>query len=291
VQPFTFFVSYRREDTGPIALLLKSEIEKRLQFVRVIVDVTEMRHGDRFPERIRNLIGSAHATIALIGKRWMPARGQAAAGAHVDWVVKELETSNTAALAHAKADRYGLTERQVLPLFVDRPVNWTHFKLPRSLAYLTATHGKRVDYADWPQTVGPLVQQWAVDLNLKERTEDEEYPPPDKAKASTQPVDERELASILAYNDYDGWYVDNFGDSKVRYLVKSFRFPGFGKAADFMALVSEQCRILNHHPEWRNVFDQVRVALTTWDAKRQVTIYDLNLALFMNKAAEAVMKR
>lgn len=31
------------------------------------------------------------------------------------------------------------------------------------------------------------------------------------------------------------------------------------------------------------------VSLTTWDARRRVTIYDLNLALFMNKAARAVL--
>jgi hypothetical protein len=49
VQPFTFFVSYRRQDTAPIALLLKNEIEK-LQFVRVSVDVEEMKPGERFPE-------------------------------------------------------------------------------------------------------------------------------------------------------------------------------------------------------------------------------------------------
>lgn len=46
MQPFTFFVSYRRQDAAPIALLLKNEIEKRLQFVRVSVDVEEMQPGD-----------------------------------------------------------------------------------------------------------------------------------------------------------------------------------------------------------------------------------------------------
>ena len=48
MQPFTFFISYRRHDTAPIALLLKHEIEKRLQFVRVSVDVEEMMIGIPF---------------------------------------------------------------------------------------------------------------------------------------------------------------------------------------------------------------------------------------------------
>jgi len=76
MQPFTFFVSYRRQDTAPIALLLKSEIEKRLQFVRVSVDVSEMTPGDNFPDRLKSLIDESHATIALIGKHWMPKNGE-----------------------------------------------------------------------------------------------------------------------------------------------------------------------------------------------------------------------
>jgi hypothetical protein len=75
MQPFTFFISYRRQDTAPIALLLKNEIEKRLQFVRVFVDVEEIKPGDQFPDRLRGLIDEAHATVALIGKQWMPKRG------------------------------------------------------------------------------------------------------------------------------------------------------------------------------------------------------------------------
>lgn len=47
--------------------------------------------------------------------------------------------------------------------------------------------------------------------------------------------------------------------------------------------------MLDHHPEWRNVFNHVAVSLTTWDAKRHVTIYDLNLALHMDMAAKQVL--
>jgi hypothetical protein len=92
MQPFTFFISYRRQDTAPIALLLKSEIEKRLQFVRVSVDVEEMAPGEDFPDRLRSLIGDSHATIALIGKNWMPKCGlDDTARIGDDWVVRELE--------------------------------------------------------------------------------------------------------------------------------------------------------------------------------------------------------
>nr|WP_255527258.1 4a-hydroxytetrahydrobiopterin dehydratase [Oculatella sp. LEGE 06141] len=152
-------------------------------------------------------------------------------------------------------------------------------------------HSEYIDYAGWPVAIGPLIDRIAVKLNLKKRPDADEYPKPDLAKARTQPLGDQELASILTYDDYEGWYIDNFGNAEVRYLVKTFRFPHFNQAADFMEMVANHCRVLDHHPEWRNVFNHVTVSLTTWDARRKVTIYDLNLALYMNMAAKAVVKR
>jgi pterin-4a-carbinolamine dehydratase len=289
--PFTFFVSYRRQDTAPIALLLKNEIEKRLQFVRVSVDVEEMTSGDHFPDRLKRLIDEAHATIALIGKQWMPPRGANSTGrVGDDWVAHELAYSESAPLAQAEGDRYSLTRRKILPLFVDCEQSFEQFQLPSSISYLSQLQAERINYASWPRDIGPLLDQFAVSLNLKKRPDKDEYPKPSLAKARTQPVADKELLSTLAYDDYEGWYIDNFGDTDIRYLVKTFKFPHFNQAADFMAMVANHCRVLGHHPEWRNVFDQVTVALTTWDAKRKVTIYDLNLALYMNKAAEEISK-
>jgi|SRR6267154_651897 len=292
MQPFTFFVSYRRQDTAPIALLLKNEIEKRLQFVRVSVDVDEMNPGDNFPDRLKRLIEHSHATIALIGKHWMPHRGEnTVTRAEDDWVVHELLYSQAAPLGMADADRFGVQKRLVLPLFADCDRDFKQFELPDSISYLTQLQSEYIDYAGWPAAIGPLLDRIAVKLNLKKRPDADEYPKPDLAKARTQPLPDNELASILGYDDYEGWYVDNFGNSEVRYLVKTFKFPHFNQAADFMALVADYCRVLDHHPEWRNVFNHVTVSLTTWDAQRRVTIYDLNLALYMNMAAKTIGKR
>jgi pterin-4a-carbinolamine dehydratase len=152
-------------------------------------------------------------------------------------------------------------------------------------------HSEHIDYAEWPSAIGPLLDRLAVKLSLKKRPDADEYPKPDLAKARTQPLPDVELTQILRYDDFEGWYVDNYGNAEVRYLVKTFKFSHFNQAADFMALVSDHCRILDHHPEWRNVFNHVTVSLTTWDAHRRVTIYDVNLALFMNKAAKTIAKK
>ena len=301
MQPFTFFISYRRQDTAPIALLLKYEIEKRLQFVRVSVDVEEIQHGDMFPDRIKELIDKAHATIVLIGKNWMPRRSQTPSASSTpkevsestrtdkDWVVAELIHSGTSPIDYGADNRYGLVKRAVLPIFVDCNRRFDQFDIPNLIEQVTKTQSENIDYANWPTAIGPLIERIAIKLSLKKRPDADEYPKPDAAKARTQPVADQELSSILKYEDYEGWYLDNFGNADVGYLVKTFEFPHFNQAADFMQLVANHCRVLNHHPEWRNVFNHVTVSLTTWDARRRVTIYDLNLALFMNKAARSVL--
>ncbi len=291
MKPFTFFISYRRQDTAPIALLLKSEIEKRLQFVRVSVDVEEMEPGDHFPVRLQGLIDGAHATIALIGKNWMPRKDSLGQQfPDEDWVVKELEYSAAAELSLPDTDRFELDSRVILPIFADCERSFDQFKLPLSLDFLTKLHSDSIDYAGWPSAIGPLLDRIAVKLALKKRPDADEYPKPDLAKARTQPLPDTQLAQVLNYDDFEGWYVDNYGNAEVRYLVKTFKFRNFNQAADFMNAVANHCRVLDHHPEWRNVFNHVTVSLTTWDAQRRVTIYDLNLALFMNKAAKAAAK-
>ncbi len=292
MEPYTFFVSYRREDTAPIALLLKSEIEKRLQFVRVSVDVEEIELGEEFPDRLRNLIDRSRATIALIGKHWMPSAGSGPSGAHgKDWVAEELLYSRNAPVVDRKpTDRESL-QREIIPIFIDCEPKFSRFNLPDSLAFLRTLHGEQINYATWPSSIGPLLDRIAKKVCVQIRATTDEFPKPDPSKARTQPVDDAELAKTLQFDDFEGWYVDNFGHAAARYLCKTFEFEHFGQAAEFMTIVSNHCRVLDHHPEWRNVYRRVTVSLTTWDAKRRVTIYDLNLALFMNMAAQSVSKR
>ena len=61
-------------------------------------------------------------------------------------------------------------------------------------------------------------------------------------------------------------------------ISRSFKFADFAQAFAFMtelALVAER---LDHHPEWRNVYNRVVIRLTTHDAGNKVTTSDLELA-------------
>ncbi len=68
-------------------------------------------------------------------------------------------------------------------------------------------------------------------------------------------------------------------------LTRTFRFKTFNAAFGFMSRVALAAERMNHHPEWCNVYNTVRVILTTHDAGG-ITQKDIDLARKMNRFAE-----
>ncbi len=69
-------------------------------------------------------------------------------------------------------------------------------------------------------------------------------------------------------------------------ITRTFRFKDFSEAWGFMARVALVAEKLNHHPEWRNVWNTVEVMLTTHDAGG-LTARDIALARAMDALAES----
>ncbi|MBS0240970.1 MAG: 4a-hydroxytetrahydrobiopterin dehydratase [Proteobacteria bacterium] len=78
----------------------------------------------------------------------------------------------------------------------------------------------------------------------------------------------------------DGWSEVAGRDA----IQKAFTFADFSQAFGFMARVALAAERLDHHPEWRNVWNKVEVVLTTHDAGG-VTRRDIELAKAMNSIA------
>lgn len=49
-------------------------------------------------------------------------------------------------------------------------------------------------------------------------------------------------------------------------IARSFRFADFSAAWGFMSRVALLAEAQNHHPDWSNVWNTVRIELTTHDA-------------------------
>ena len=75
----------------------------------------------------------------------------------------------------------------------------------------------------------------------------------------------------------DGWTLDESGKA----LVRSLRFKDFSEAFAFLTRVAMVAEKLDHHPEFRSVWNRVDFSLTSHDAGG-VTERDIRLAQAIN---------
>jgi len=76
-----------------------------------------------------------------------------------------------------------------------------------------------------------------------------------------------------------GWKVVN---GKIN---KTFEFDDFVQAFGFMTRVAMEAEKMNHHPEWFNVYNRVRIDLVTHDVNG-ISNYDVKLAKTIDKIAK-----
>ena len=79
------------------------------------------------------------------------------------------------------------------------------------------------------------------------------------------------------FENMDGW--EKVSDGRDAY-TKLFQFSDFKKAFSFMTYVAMKAEQMNHHPEWENVYNKVRITLTTHDVGG-VSKLDYEMAIFV----------
>ena len=85
-----------------------------------------------------------------------------------------------------------------------------------------------------------------------------------------------DAAVDAALADLNGWQRE---DST---LVRQLEFGDFREAFAFLTRVAFEAEGMDHHPEITNVYNSVRLALSTHDADNRVTETDLELARRIN---------
>lgn len=88
------------------------------------------------------------------------------------------------------------------------------------------------------------------------------------------PLNEEELQTALA--ELPGWQIV---DGK---LHKEFKFGSFAEAMGWMMSIAINADKLDHHPEWSNIYNRVRVDLVTHDLGNAISSWDVELAKRMN---------
>jgi 4a-hydroxytetrahydrobiopterin dehydratase len=96
----------------------------------------------------------------------------------------------------------------------------------------------------------------------------------ERAESPVRPIQRRPAARWPATEELPaGWLTCTDRPA----IERHYRFPDFNSAFAFMTRVALLAERMDHHPEWRNVWNRVDMVLTTHDAGG-VTDLDLRMA-------------
>ena len=84
------------------------------------------------------------------------------------------------------------------------------------------------------------------------------------------------------FEEIDGWEKTSDGRNA---FVKIFKFSDFKQAFSFMTCVALKAEQNNHHPEWENVYNKVKITLTTHDVGG-ISQLDYDLAIFADSCSK-----
>ena len=91
------------------------------------------------------------------------------------------------------------------------------------------------------------------------------------------------MVSLIEQNELDyfieknpSWIIDK------KTIKKEFIFDDFIHAFGFMSKVALLSEKMDHHPDWQNTYNKVKINLTTHD-KGGITCNDINLAESIDK--------
>ena len=87
---------------------------------------------------------------------------------------------------------------------------------------------------------------------------------------------------IKKFEEFEGWERTNDGRQAFQ---KTFKFSDFKQAFSFMTSVAMKAEQINHHPEWENIFNKVKIILTTHDLGG-ISKLDYEIALFADNSSK-----
>ena len=141
------FISYRREDAGPYARLLKMQLSERLPDAQAFMDLDSIEAGRDFAEAIECALLSCSVLVALIGPRWLELTdedGSRRLDNPEDYVRFEIRT------ALARCER-------VIPVLVDGARMPRQHQLPADLRKLARLNALEMSYSRFEYDEGRLL--------------------------------------------------------------------------------------------------------------------------------------
>jgi pterin-4a-carbinolamine dehydratase len=265
------FISYRRQDSSPYALLIAQTLRQAFGDTCVFLDYDDIRVGNRFTQDIEAALGKATVLLPIIGPNWVTLAGkwgQRRLDSPADWVRIEIKTSLGRGLP-------------VVPLLVARAEMPPPEALPEEIAPFSECRFLSVRDENFQSDLEGLLRELQRD-GFRRLDRPITYPPP--VLTSLKRLSEQEMEAGLAR--LPGWEaLAPAGQNDARMIEKTYQFASFEEAIEFMQIVSRHVSRIEHHPSWENIWRSVRVRLTTFDIGNQISQLDLDLAAYMDEIA------
>lgn len=267
------FISYRRDDSAPLARALAETLRYRFGADKVFLDEDSIQHGENWPTRLENAVAQATVILALIGTKWLIASdnyGRRRLDMENDWVRKELEFSNQ-------------NKVPILPILIGKNTEEPpQDGLPAALSWLSFTQSMQISNSDWHTGLHLLVERLKRDYGFADLQRGPVLPEPGTTKRDEAALSEEVLTEAL--EKLDGWEPIETLYPPRREIRKVYHFKSFAKAIDFMQRAVpkiEQKPV--HHPRWENQYKAVTVYFSTWDAGSKITQFDVDAAKMMDE--------
>lgn len=279
------FISYRRSDSSSEAGRLQSTISQSLTALQPFQDVSSIKAGDQWPQKLKDALRDAEIVVVLIGPDWIRASdeyGIRRIDMANDWVRQEIAFAIQ-------------TNKKLLPVLVRGAKMPPEDKLPESISALCQKQAVEIRDAYWDHDIKLVLEQLKVAVepashlsvgahNREDHLGVYPVPPPEVP----DPISDEKI-EIALNGSLSHWkkVISPLPEdqSKIRVeLFRIYRFETFAKAIDFMYQVAPGCDIALHHPRWENVWRSVKVYLSTWDIGHKISDRDIQLAKYLDQA-------
>ena len=274
MRPPLIFLSYRRQDTGPYALALRSELELRLDGIPIFLDLNRIQGGDLWEEVLDDALTKAKVLIALIGPNWAGEleTGGTRLDSEGDWVRKEV----------ARALRH--SPKAVLPVLVNDARIPDPQSLPSNLRKLFDIQAMPLRSQSWDADVAALCAALESAFSVRVKRLGELLPTPNPLKQREGALTDGELKQDKRDGLLPGWEVELMHDAeKTGYvresLRKKFTCASDVEAFDFVSRIQPLTKTLKHHPKIEMIFKTVVIRLSTFDAGYRITTFDRRMAV------------
>jgi pterin-4a-carbinolamine dehydratase len=271
ITPKCVFISYRRRDSSPFARWLNDALTQNFGKEQVFLDTTVIRSGVKWPTHIARALKKSAVLIAIIGPDWLRAQDKYSKRRiddPDDWVRNEI--------------LYALQHKiPIIPLLVMNAELPDRQGLPTPLRPLTdyQVFAFREDASE--TDLGELLTR-IEDFGFKRTTPQVQYPVPSKR---VDRLTEKELAKVISR--LSNWKVVSNRVSpngkKKTELMRTYEFATFEDAIHYMSTAARHITMFDHHPDWENIWRTITVWLTTWDLGHHPSVYDIELAEYLDQ--------